>query len=101
MRDIFGGSELASSEEQVRAPTQPEQEVALDAVAETSHQDEPGELTDMLDWQDRIHVPDVDFNIDNETLSEIQSRFNPLSGSRREHGVGVLRDLLSFLQSVS
>ncbi|XP_038554104.1 uncharacterized protein LOC119898821 isoform X1 [Micropterus salmoides] len=58
------------------------------------------ELELLLDWPERrITVPDIQYMLEGPVMEEVQARFDPLSGPRGNHGIQIIRDLVSFLDS--
>lgn len=60
-----------------------------------------GELSLLVDWPERVNVPDVQCNLDSHVLEQVQAQFDPLSGQRGQHGITILSGLLSFLDTVT
>jgi hypothetical protein len=54
----------------------------------------------LLDWPERVAVPHDEYTIDDAVMGQIRAQFDPLSGPRGEHGIALIRGLLSFLDSV-
>ncbi|KAK0140177.1 hypothetical protein N1851_022931 [Merluccius polli] len=48
----------------------------------------------------RVAVPHDEYTIDDAVMGQIRAQFDPLSGPRGEHGITLIRGLLSFMDSV-
>lgn len=55
----------------------------------------------MLDWLEIITFPAIPFTLEDHVRQQVQTQFNPLSGPWGSHGLEMLRDLISFLNSES
>ena len=60
-----------------------------------------GELGLLVDWPERITVPDIQYTLEGPIMEQVQARFNPLSGPRGSHLLQIIRDLVSFLDSAA
>ncbi len=55
----------------------------------------------MVDWPDRVPVPQNHYTLDNATLEQLVAQFNPLDGAQAELGLDILCNVLSFLTSLN
>jgi hypothetical protein len=54
----------------------------------------------LVDWQERVTVPHIDYPLEEAVMEHIQAQFDPLSGPRGEHGMLVICGLISFIDSL-
>lgn len=57
------------------------------------------ELGLLVDWPERITVPDIEFTLDRMVMEQVVELFNPLSGTRGSHGIELITGLIYFLDS--
>lgn len=95
MQDIFGAPAAPAAANTGAAPG-----VGGDAAAAAAPlPDVPADVAVLLDWPERVAVPDVNFVVDVAVMEELHARFDPLS-PRGQHGIPLIRDLVSFIDSL-
>lgn len=61
--------------------------------------DETANLGVLVDWPERITVPDITFTLERPVMEQIVAQFDPLSGSRASNGIELITGLIHFLDS--
>lgn len=56
-----------------------------------------GELGLLVDWPERITVPDIEFTLDGLMMEQVVELFNPLTGTRGSLGIELISGLIYFL----
>ncbi len=89
MQEIFGRGTGPADETVVQGPSE---------QGETSSRMQGAA---MVDWPDRVPVPQNHYTLDNATLEQLVAQFNPLGGAQAELGLDILCNILSFLTSLN
>lgn len=83
-------------------------DTAAQPADETDATSEQGQTTSggtqgaaMVDWPERVAVPQNRYTLDNVTFVQLTAQFDPLGGERGELGIEIFRSVLSFLVSHS
>lgn len=58
-------------------------------------------LGTMVDWPQRVTVPDIRFTLESHLMEQVVTRFNPLSGSRESHGIELITGLIHFMDTIN
>uniref|UniRef100_A0A8C6PT05 Integrase catalytic domain-containing protein n=1 Tax=Nothobranchius furzeri TaxID=105023 RepID=A0A8C6PT05_NOTFU len=69
----------------------------LNAAAEDVHGTD--DLALLVDWPERITVPNIEYTVEDDVMEQVVAQFNPLSGPRGNHGMELITGLISFLDS--
>ncbi|KAK5861621.1 hypothetical protein PBY51_023003 [Eleginops maclovinus] len=82
MQSVFGGGQGDAQEE-------PEREGGADAEDV------------VLDWPERVTVPPNQHLLRDEDMEQLTAQFDPPAGRREDLGLGIIRNMLSFMATLN
>ncbi|XP_057217742.1 uncharacterized protein LOC130571067 [Triplophysa rosa] len=85
MQDIFGTTSRPADEN--------------DTTSEQGQTTSGRQGAAMVDWPERVAVPQNRYTLDNATFEQLAAQFDPLGGARGELGLDIFCNVLSFLAS--